>query len=446
MTISTRLRWSLFAVLCLAGVFNAMDRPIIAILKPDMMADFGWTESDFGDLAAVTQFSAAFAFLFTGWLVDRLGVNRSMHVGAAAWSFAAIAHGWATTTVQVVAARVGLGATEAVQTPLTIKTVASIFEPDRRSFALGIATFLASMGTIAMPFIIPGLSEAFGWRGALVFGGIGGLLSLLAWIILARGVNFAIASKDETPAITTRDDGTTIPAEDAIAVFTQPAHRSGIAKGLIDWLGGLIAFFDDRKLWGIVIAKALSDMTWWFINFWLADYYRKEFGLSTLELAIPLAIAFAGSGLGALLAGWGSSKLLAMGWSVNRVRKTMMLTSALIVLPLPLVLQLDSFWPVAVMMGIVMAGHQGFSLSIFATITDVVPNAKVARVTAFGAFMGNMGGVAISLIVGRVLDAGFGYMPIFLFAAISYLLAFSWFQLMLPRIERNEGAMGSVAS
>ncbi len=416
MTISTRLRWSLFAVLCLAGVFNAMDRPIIAILKPDMMADFGWTESDFGDLAAVTQFSAAFAFLFTGWLVDRLGVNRSMHVGAAAWSFAAIAHGWATTTVQVVAARVGLGATEAVQTPLTIKTVASIFEPDRRSFALGIATFLASMGTIAMPFIIPGLSEAFGWRGALVFGGIGGLLSLVAWVILARGVNFAV----EVPA-----DAET---------------RSDVDHG---GYGPILA---NRRTWGIVIAKALSDMTWWFINFWLADYYRKEFGLSTLELAIPLAIAFAGSGLGALLAGWGSSKLLAMGWSVNRVRKTVMLTSALIVLPLPLVLQLDSFWPVAVMMGVVMAGHQGFSLSIFATITDVVPNAKVARVTAFGAFMGNMGGVAISLIVGRVLDAGFGYMPIFLFAAISYLLAFSWFQLMLPRIERNEGALGSVAS
>lgn len=415
-TISTRLRWSLFAVLCLAGVFNAMDRPIIAILKPDMMADFGWSETDFGDLAAVTQFSAAFAFLVTGWLVDRLGVNRSMHVGASAWSLAAIAHGWATTTAQVVAARVGLGATEAVQTPLTIKTVASIFEPDRRSFALGIATFLASIGTIAMPFVIPGLAEAFGWRGALVFGGIGGLLSLVAWVILARGVSFTV----EAPAdAETRSD---------------IDHCS---------YGPMLA---NRRTWGIVIAKALSDMTWWFINFWLADYYRKEFGLSTLELAIPLAIAFAGSGLGALLAGWSSSRLLSMGWSVNRVRKTVMLISALIVLPLPLVLQLDSFWPVAVMMGVVMAGHQGFSLSIFSTITDVVPNAKVARVTAFGAFMGNMGGVAISLVVGRVLDAGFGYMPIFLFAATSYLVALGWFQLMLPRVERNEGALGSVAS
>jgi MFS transporter, ACS family, hexuronate transporter len=411
--ISARLRWSLFTVLCIAGVFNAMDRPIIAILKPDMMADFGWTDSDFGDLAAVTQFSAAFAFLFTGWLVDRLGVNRSMQVGASAWSLAAIAHGWAMTTWQVVAARVGLGVTEAVQTPLTIKTVAALFPADQRSFAFGFATMLAGAGTIAMPFVIPALALTVGWRGALVAGGIGGFASLLAWIWLARGLQ-QLRNDPATPAQRTADD-------DAAKAY-----------------GAILA---SRATWAIVVAKALSDMTWWFINFWLADYYRKEFGLSTLELAVPLAIAFAGSGLGALLAGWVSTKLLERGVSPNRVRKGVMLASALIVAPLPLVLQLDSFWPVAVMIGVVMAGHQGFSLSLFSTITDVVPQAKVGRVTAFGAFMGNMGGVAISLIAGRVLDAGLGFVPLFIFAASSYLIALAWFQWLLPVIRRPEDAV-----
>ena len=411
--ISTRLRWALFTVLCIAGVFNAMDRPIIAILKPDMMADFGWSDSDFGDLAAVTQFSAAFAFLATGWLVDRLGVHCSMQLGASAWSFAAMAHGWALTTWQVVAARVGLGITEAVQTPLTIKTVATLFEPNRRSLAFGFATLLAGAGTIAMPFFIPALALAVGWRGALVVGGIGGLLSLVAWMWLARGLSQLRQSTLE-------------PAEDE----TSDASSYG-------------PIMKNRRTWAIVGAKALSDMTWWFINFWLADYYRKEFGLSTLELAIPLAIAFAGSGLGALLAGWASTRLLERGWSVNRVRKTVMLVSALVVAPLPLVLELNAFWPVAIMMGVVMAGHQGFSLSIFSTITDVVPNAKVGRVTAFGAFMGNMGGVAISLVTGRVLDAGFGFIPLFIFASASYLIALAWFQWLLPEIERDKGALAS---
>ncbi len=410
--ISTRLRWALFTTLCVAGVFNAMDRPIIAILKPDMMADFGWTDSDFGDLAAVTQFSAAFAFLFTGWLVDRLGVHRSMQLGASAWSLAAMAHGWAITTWQVVAARVGLGVTEAVQTPLTIKTVATLFEPDRRSLAFGFATMLAGAGTIAMPFVIPALALAVGWRGALVVGGIGGFVSLAAWMVLARGLTQLRQSTIQPESETAAD----------------PESRYG-------------AILRNRQTWGIVVAKALSDMTWWFINFWLADYYRKEFGLSTLELAVPLAIAFAGSGLGALLAGWASTRLLEMGWSVNRVRKTVMLVSALVVAPLPLVMGLDSYWPVAVMMGVVMAGHQGFSLSIFSTITDVVPNAKVARVTAFGAFMGNMGGVAISLVAGRVLDAGLGFVPLFVFASSSYLLALAWFHWFIPVIRRDEGAL-----
>ena len=411
--ISTRLRWALFTTLCIAGVFNAMDRPIIAILKPDMMADFGWTDSDFGDLAAVTQFSAAFAFLFTGWLVDRLGVNRSMQIGASAWSLAAIAHGWAITTWQVVAARVGLGVTEAVQTPLVIKTVATLFEPNRRSLAFGFATLLAGAGTIAMPFVIPALALSVGWRGALVAGGIGGFISLIAWVWLARGLS--------------------------------QLNQRTIGQDQVDTPSSYGPILRNRKTWAIVIAKALSDMTWWFINFWLADYYRKEFGLSTLELAVPLAIAFAGSGLRALLAGWASTRLLERGWPVNRVRKTVMLVSALVVAPLPLVLELNSFWPVAVMMGVVMAGHQGFSLSIFSTITDVVPNAKVGRVTAFGAFTGNMGGVVISLIAGRVLDAGFGFVPLFVFAASSYLIALALFHWLLPVIERDDGAQAMLA-
>jgi ACS family hexuronate transporter-like MFS transporter len=340
-----------------------------------------------------------------------------MQLGASAWSLAAVAHGWALSTAQAVAARVGLGVTEAVQTPLTIKTVASLFPPDKRSFAFGFATMLAGAGTIAMPFVIPALALAVGWRGALVAGGIGGFLSLLAWMWLARGVQ---QLRNDPPTTAQR-------ADDAPAA---------------DSYGPILL---NRTTWAIVIAKALSDMTWWFINFWLADYYRKEFGLSTLELAVPLAIAFAGSGLGALLAGWASTRLLEAGWSPNRVRKGVMLVSALIVAPLPLVLQLDSFWPVAVMIGVVMAGHQGFSLSLFSTITDVVPNARVGRVTAFGAFMGNMGGVLISLVAGRVLDAGLGFVPLFMFAAASYLIALAWFQWLLPDIRRPATAAQAFA-
>lgn len=407
--------WTLFALLCVAGVFNAMDRPIIAILKPDMSTEMGWDDADFGRLAAVTQFSAALSFLFTGWLVDRLGVRKSMIAGVSSWSLAAMAHGWAVAMWQMVAARVGLGATEAVQTPLTIKTVATLFPADRRSFAFGLGTAIAGLGTISLPFFIPALAAAFGWRGALIFGGIGGFITLALWLTLARGIRF-----DDT-------------AEDEARDFADGHEHYG-------------PILLERRTWAIVIAKALSDTTWWLLNFWLPDFYRKAYGLSTSELAIPLAIAFLGSALGAFVAGLVSTKLLERGWSVNRVRKTVMLVSAMVVAPVPFVLQMDSFWAVAFMMGAVLAGHQGFSLSLFSIITDVVPRTKVGRVTSFGAFCGNIGGMTIVYITGLVLTSGQGYTPLFVFAALSYFIALAWLWLLMPVIRRGEGTVSAAVT
>jgi MFS transporter, ACS family, hexuronate transporter len=413
--ITPALSWTLFGLLCVAGIFNAMDRPVIAILKPYMSADFGWTDKDYGNLAFVTQMVAAFSFLVTGWLVDRLGVWRSMVAGVTTWSIAAMAHGWAVAAWQVVAARIGLGATEAVQTPLTIKTVATLFPPDKRSFAFGVGTAIAGAGTIGTFFLIPVLLAAMGWRGALIFAGAGGFVALALWLWFARGIRF----------------------DDKAEEKSHDLSEDGAPYGPI---------LMERRTWAIAIAKALSDATWWLMGFWLPDFYRKTYQLTTEELAVPLSIAFIGSGGGAFLFGWLSTRLLEKGWSVNRVRKTVMLISACIVLPLPFVLTLNSFWPVAIMMGVVMAGHQGFSLSIFSTITDVVPRAKVGRVTAFGAFMGNMGGALIQLVTGAVLAAGLGFTPLFIFAAVSYLLALGWLHLLMPEIRRVEGALSSATA
>ena len=399
--ISPSRAWTLFALLCVAGIFNAMDRPIIAILKPDMSAELGWTDAQFGQLAFVTQISAAASFLFTGWLIDRLGVRRSMIGGVTAWSVAAMAHGWAIAAWHVVAARIGLGVTEAMQTPLTIKTAATLFPVERRSIALGINTAIASLGTIALPFFIPVLAATIGWRGALLLAGIGGFVTLAAWLAVARGVRFDDSAED--PQLDFSDDG-------------KP-------------YGPIL---NERRTWAIVGAKALSDSTFWLLTFWLPDFYRRTYELSTTELAVPLALAFAGSAAGGLVAGWASTRLLDRGWPALKVRYAVMLVSALIVVPVPFVLQVDSFWAVAVMMAVVLAGHQGFSLSIFALITDVVPRTKVGRVTAFGAFCGNVAGGLWVWIVGAALTAGQGYTPFFIVAALSYLVAIGWLRLLMP--------------
>jgi ACS family hexuronate transporter-like MFS transporter len=131
---------------------------------------------------------------------------------------------------------------------------------------------------------------------------------------------------------------------------------------------------------------------------------------------------------------------LARGVSTNRLRKGIMLASGLCVVPVPLALGATHIWQAVPIMALALAGHQGFSTSLFGLIADIVPRAKVGRVTGFGSFCGNLGGTAIAKISGLVLGAGLGFGPLFAFAAVSYLLALGWIQLLVPTIVPVEDA------
>ena len=398
MTLSPRKRWLIFALALSAGILHLIDRQVISVLKPTIAAELGWNDNDYGTWAA-------FGFLAAGYIVDRLGIRRANTLGVASWSLAAMAHGWARGISQFVACRIALGVTEAMGTPAGIKTIATIFPPEQRSTGFGLSNGVNSIGAIVAPLLIPLVAAAWGWRAAFQIVGAVGLVWALVWVAATRGIDFG----DQRPA--------------ALAKPGDAPDR------------GLLL---ERRSWVIAVAKVLSDATWWLMLFWMPDYFHRQFGLSGTGLGPPLALAYLGSAAGSFISGFAASHLLKRGWSVNRTRKTVMLVSALCVLPVPLALGAQSYGVAVGLMALTLAGHQGFSTNLFGLITDITPRHKVGRVTGFAAFCGNMGGTAISKIAGLVLAAGLGYAPLFRFAAVSYLLALLWIHLLLPRIELCE--------
>lgn len=196
------------------------------------------------------------------------------------------------------------------------------------------------------------------------------------------------------------------------------------------------SIFRDRATWAVAGAKTLSDSTWWLMLFWMPDFMHRQFGLTGFAIGPPLALAYTGAAIGALLSGGLASRFLIRGHPVNRVRKIAMLVSGLLVLPLPLALYAPTAWAAAGVLALVLFAHQGFSTNLFALITDTTDRRKIGRVTSFATFCGNIGGMGIVKAAGMFLVAGLGYMPLFLFAAVSYLLALGWIQLWLPRIAR----------
>ena len=61
----------------------------------------------------------------------------------------------------------------------------------------------------------------------------------------------------------------------------------------------------------------------------------------------------------------------------------------------------------------------------------------IGRVTSFATFCGNIGGMGIVKAAGMGLTAGLGYGPLFLFAAVSYLLALGWCSCGCPGSSRS---------
>ncbi len=395
---AARRRSLLIALLFVAVALNYVDRQVLALLKPTLEARFGWSDGDFATIGTAFQLTAGIAFAFVGWFVDRVGVRRALGWGVGVWSAAGIAHAFAATVGQFVAARVVLAAAETVGTPAAVKSAATYLPVEERSFALGLGNTAPNIGAIITPLLIPAFAVAFGWRAAFIVTGGLGFVWLIAWFAGTRGL--------------------------------VPVDADAPERAPTDWG----ALFADRRTWAIVGAKLFSDLGWFFLLFFLPDFFARVFHMSQATLGGPTALAYAFAAAGALSSGFAFPALLRRGASMDRARKGSMLVYALLILPLPLALAAPGPWAAAVVVGIGLFAHQGFSTNVFGLAADAVPVARVATVIGVGAVAGNLGGAAMIKFAGWSLDHGYGYLPMLAVVAVAYLIALAWIQLLVPTI------------
>ncbi|ABD26884.1 major facilitator superfamily MFS_1 [Novosphingobium aromaticivorans DSM 12444] len=393
---------ALVALLFLGNALNYVDRQVLALLKPTLEAEFGWTDADYAHLGSSFQIAAAGTLLFVGWFVDRLGVRIAYAVAVTVWSAAGMAHALAQTVQQFVTARIVLAAGESVSTPAGLKAAATYLPVRQRNFAIGLINTAPNIGAILTPLLIPPFALAFGWKAAFVVTGALGFLWLAGWWFGTRGL--------------------------------QPVGNVP-ERARVPW-GELLS---DRRTWTVIGAKFCTDAVWWFVLFWMPDFFNRQFGLSQGQLGWPIAIIFTLAALGALTSGGLYPILLARGMSVNAARKTSMLFYALVVLAMPLSLQTGNPWLAAVLIGLGLFAHQGFSTNVFGMTADIVPATRVASVIALGAIAGNLSGTGIIEFAGWSLTNGLGYVPMFAICGSAYLVALAFIHLMLPKLQLSAG-------
>lgn len=432
-------RWMICALLLFAAIINYVDRQIIGILKPTLVAEFGWSdERIYSSIVFCFQLAYAIGFLFAGRFMDKVGVRFGFAIAVSVWSLAAMAHGVAhlvtdisipvlnldknsgfmlVTLVGAAAglalARFALGIGEAGAFPASIKTVAEWFPKKERALATGIFNSGTNVGALVAPLVVPWILSHWGWQWAFIGTGIVGFIWVAWWLAAYR-------QPEVHPRVS--------PAELAY-IRSDPVDPP--AK--ISWL----KLLTHRQTWAFAIGKFMTDPIWWLYLFWLPDFLNKTHGVEVTvsKMGPPLLAIYLIADIGSIGGGWLSSHWIKRGWTTNKSRKMAMLICALAVVPIVMAAKVSNLWVSVILISIAASAHQGWSANLFTLTSDMFPRKAVGSVVGIGGTAGAIGGMFIAMLVGAILQSTKSYVPIFVMAGGAYLAALLIIHLLVPKLE-----------
>jgi ACS family hexuronate transporter-like MFS transporter len=430
------VRWVVCALLFFASTINYIDRQVIGILKPTLVAEFGWQdERVYAAIVFTFQLAYAIGLLLAGRVMDKLGTRKGFALAIVLWSVAAVGHAtadWfpalrlptvnldATTGLSIVLLtgaaagfalmRFALGLGEAGNFPAAIKTVAEWFPKKERALATGIFNSGTNVGALVTPLAVPWITLTWGWQWAFVATGLTGFLWVLWWLRVYR-------PPEQHPRLSA--------AELAYIRSDPPERITPIAwKKLIP----------HRQTWAFAIGKFMTDPIWWLYLFWIPDFLHRNHGLDLKSIGLPLVVIYLVADVGSIGGGWLSSSLIKRGWAVATARKTAMLVCALAVVPIVFASRTSNLWVAVSLVALAAAAHQGWSANIFTLASDMFPRRAVGSVVGFGGMAGAVGGMLIAVLVGEILQRTGSYVPIFIIAALAYLAALGIIHLLAPKL------------
>ncbi len=423
-------RWIILSLVFFATTINYLDRQVISLLKDDYLEPlFGWNETDYANIVIAFQVTYALGMVGSGFIIDRIGTKMGYALALTIWSLASIGHAFARSTAGFALARGVLGFSEAGNFPAAIKTVAEWFPKKERALAAGIFNSGTNVGAILAPLTVPLIAGTLGWEWAFIITGAIGLIWLIFWWLFYDNPHkHGKVSKEEVLYIHA-DDKDDKPSVDA--------------NGKIKW----IRLLGYRQTWAFALLKFFTDPIWWFILFWLPSFLNKQYGMTKMDLAFPIAVVYTMAMFGSIAGGWLSGYFIQRGWPLYRARRTALLIFALCALPMLSAQWLGSFnyWYAVFIIGLAASAHQAWSANIFTTVSDMFPRKAVASVVGIGGMVGATGGIIIARTAGLLLDhfkglgkIETGYYIMFIICALAYIIAWSIFSFLVPRMPRAE--------
>jgi ACS family hexuronate transporter-like MFS transporter len=369
-----------------------------------------------------------------GWLIDKIGTKLGLALSLIAWSIFGILNAFVGSLVAAhVAIRSFFAVGEAGNFPASIKTVAEWFPKQERALATAIFNSGSNFGAMVAALFVPWCMLHFGletgWKMAFILTGLAGFPWLIFWFWLY-----------ETPSRQKRLSRAEYAYIHSGEEESKPAPHGDKAR--VPWA----RLFGYRQTWAFFCGKLMTDGIWWFYLFWLPDYLRKQFHMTTREIILPTFIVYGVAIVGSIYGGSIPMTFMKRGMPVYQARMTAMFLIALFpltVLTAQYFGNVDHFGKMASTLAVAIicvgcAAHQAWSANLFTTVSDMFPKRSVASVTGIGTMAGGIGGVAVQLLAGTLNDAfketpQTAYTIMFLICALSYLTAWGMIKALVPQ-------------
>jgi MFS family permease len=359
---------ALLILLTASVAINYLDRGALSVAAPVIIRELNLSPTQMGLLFSAFFWSYSTFQLVAGWAVDRFSVKWVYAVGFLVWSLATAAVGLVNGLFALFAARLLLGMGESVAYPASSKIIVRHFPEERRGLANALVDAGAKLGP-GLSTLFGGLAiEAFGWRAMFLFAGLGSLLWLVPWLLVAKR-DLPVATSSETAG---------------------PGWREMLRC---------------PQVWGTSVGMFSLGYVLYFLLSWLPSYLVSERGFSMSSMAVLGSIPFWGMALSSVLGGWTSDRWIRSGADFGRVRKLYaaagLLLCAVAILPAPLVR--SSSTSVALITAACMFLGL-FTSNVWAITQTLAGPLAAGRWTGIQNAIGNLGGVVSPLLTGWIVS------------------------------------------
>lgn len=406
------LRWRIVLLITAAIAVSYFDRQTLPVAVHAIQRDIPISNTQFSQLQAA--FLAAYALMYVvgGKLVDVLGTRRGFLLIMLWWSLACASLGLATGVGAFAVSLFALGMGEGGGFPAATKALAEWCAPDEIASAMGVVNGGTAVGAVTAPPLIALTLAFFTWRWIFFFAGLVGILWTVWWMV-----------EYHPPAFHPR---LSADQRRQISQFVDIRPQ----KPVIAWS----ILFRYPQVCGLVTAKFLSDAAWFFYIFWLPKYLYDVHHFDTRQVGYFAWIPYAAAGIGSVLGGWFSSHLMRQGHSLNLSRKVALGVSAG-VMPLILFVAHSPIGFVIVLFSIAFSGQQSWSTLVMTLPADIFPASDVGAVAGLVGCGGASGGIVFGLVVGAMLDHGFGYGSVFACVSTFHVIAFCIILLTIRNVK-----------